>query len=192
MIWKKATADDFQAANAQTGCINLLSLAGQQGGMAPLPEIAEFWAGRFETVEDLDLLKPAFVVRYKLNSNGQAGWQYSGSANYTAEEYAEAVRKGETNLAERKKILALAASLRSGLTKDIVLTTVLDNSLGVRLIVDGLHRATALNLLDRQNPSELSRLLTSKFQIMIIELRSRWAHVLYPFDFLDFCAQRGP
>lgn len=192
MIWEQTTADVYRVANSQTDCWNLPWLAEKEGGLAPMSEIARFWRGKFLAVEDLDYLSTAYIVRYKPNSDGKAGWQYSGAANYTVEEYAEAVRKGEMDVAERKDILELVESLKEGPNRNIVLTTVLDNSLGVRVIVDGIHRATALALMRRENPSELEKLLLSTYQILMIELRSRWAHVLYPFDFLNLCAQRGP
>jgi hypothetical protein len=192
MIWDKATADDFFAANTQTRCINLLSLAAQQEGMAPLSRIAEFWRGRFETLEDIDLLRRAHVVRYKANSDGKGGWQHSGSSNFTTEEYIETVRSGKVDWKERRDIFGLVELLKEGLNTDVTLTAVVDNTLGARLIVDGLHRAGALILMRNENPGELKRLLASTYKVSIIELRSRWAHILYPFDFLDLCARQGP
>jgi hypothetical protein len=193
MIWSRATADDFFAANAQTGCINLLSLAVREGGMVPLSAIGEFWSGRFEAVEDInDYLTTAYIVRYKPNSEGKDGWQYSGSSNYSIDEYAEAIRTGKLDWKRRRDVLGLVDLLKEGLNADLIFTGVMDNSLGVRLIVDGVHRATALTLIQKDNPSQVNKLLASNYQILLIELRSKWGHVLYPVDFLDLCARRGP
>jgi hypothetical protein len=190
MIWTKVTADDFQSANTQTRCIQIVSAIVQDGGTGRLCEIAEFFQGNLEVGDDTKLLDSAYIARYKPNQHEQTGWQYTGSSNYTIKEFADLVQSKRRDFQEGKEILDLADSLRSGLEKDVVIATAVDSSLEVRLIVDGLHRATALAVLSATEPAKLKTIFESNHKVSIIELRSRWAHLLYPCDFLDFCAQR--
>jgi len=190
MIWTNVTADHFQSANTQTRCIQNVSTIVQHGGTGRLCEIADFFQAKLETANDTNLFCSACIARYKPNLDGQAGWQYSGSSNYTVKEYSDLVQSKDGDWQEGREILDLADSLKSGLDRDIVITTVLDSSLDVRLIVDGLHRATALAVLSATEPAKLNKLFESMHKLSIIELRSRWAHLLYPCDFLDFCARR--
>jgi hypothetical protein len=190
MIWTKVTADHFLLANTHTRCIQIVSTIVRDGGKGRLCEIAEFFEGRLENGNDSNFLGSAYIARYKSNLSGQSGWQYSGSSNYTVKEYADLVQSEGRNWQEGREILDLADSLTSGLDRDIVITAVLDSSLDVRLIVDGLHRATAMAVIDATEPMKLERLFESSHRVSIIELRSRWTHVLYPCDFLEFCARR--
>lgn len=190
MKWEAAIAEDFCAANLQTRCFNLINVAIREGGVVPFSAMATFRRGRFETVADFDVLKTAYIVRYKPNSKGQGGWQYPGSSNYTAYEYAEAVRAGKIAWKERAKILGLVELLKQGLNEDVTLTAATDTALEARVLVDGCHRATALALMLRETPTELTKLLALVHKVQIVELRSKWAHVLYPCDFLDLCARR--
>ena len=192
MRWELSTAEVFCDANLQTQCFNLINVAMRDGGVVPFSAMATFWRGTFETIGDFDVLKTAYIVRYKPNSKGQGGWQYPGSSNYTAYEYAEVVRAGKIDWKERAEILGLAELLKEGLSQDVTLTTAMDTMLDARVVVDGCHRATALALMLRDTTSELTKLLASAHKLQIVELRSRWGHVLYPCDFLDLSARRGP
>jgi hypothetical protein len=183
MKWQNATADRFRTANAQTRCINIFPLFERE---AALPRLSpEFWQGNVETVEDFNLICTAYIARYRPNSDGKAGWQYPGSSNYTVSEYVSVVENGKPDWDEGKEFLQLMHSIKSGLKKDIIFTTIFDSSLGKRLIVDGLHRATAMALIRSKEPDKLCKLLASTYHLLVIELRSKWAHLLYPCDFLD-------
>ena len=120
MIWTKVTADDFQSANTQTRCIQIVSAIVQHGGTGRLCEIAEFFEGKLETGNDTNVLDSACIARYKPNLDGQAGWRYSGSSNYTVKEYAELVLAKGREWQEGREILDLADSLKSGLEKDVL------------------------------------------------------------------------
>ena len=191
MKWEAAIAEDFCAANLQTRCFNLVNVAIREGGVVPFSAMAMFRRGRFETVDDFEVFKTAFIVRYKPNSNGQGGWQYPSSSNYTAYEYAEAVRTGKVDWKERREILGLVELLKEGLNDDITFTTAMDTALDARVIVDGCHRATAIAFMLLENSSELRKLLLSPYKLEMVELRSKWTHLLYPCDFLNLCARFG-
>jgi hypothetical protein len=189
MIWNKATAHNFYDANVQTACMNMIALAARNGGRVALSSLAEFRRGILRDAADIDLVKTAHLARYKPNAYGAGDWQFPGSSNFTVEEYAQAVQNGTAEETERQKIFALIDSFtQRGLTNNIVLTTVFDIALDVRLIVDGFHRATALVILRNAASTHLEALFGSQHSIELIELQSKWAHMLYPCDFLHFCA----
>jgi hypothetical protein len=131
------------------------------------------------------------MVRYKQNSNLQSGWQYPGSSNFTVDEYVKAIQEQEEDPAMIQKILELEDSLRKGVSEDIIFTGARDESLKARILVDGNQRATALVLLLKKNPLALRSIMSSKYTVQMLELRSRWAHVIYPCDFLELCARIG-
>lgn len=172
-----------------TQVIQLVELLRQRGltAVARLDAIGECWRMTIERIEDLDEVRRAHLVRYKPNSSGEAGWYYPGSLPYTVDEYASAVPTISPR--EYAKIRSLASSIENGLSQDVVLMAAKDTSLDRRVIVDGVHRSTALILLSRANSAGLAHLLASNYKVSIVEFRSRWAHVLYPCDFLEFCNQ---
>jgi len=182
---------EFRNANRSTRVFQLVEYLLQSGpaAAARLGDIGECWRITIEHIKDLDLVKGAHLVRYRPNSRGEAGWEYPGSLLYTVEEYASA--DPTINPAENINIRNLASSMDKGLSRDVVLTAAYDTGLGKRIIVDGVHRSTALILLSRSNPSGLNSLLAGTHKVSIVEFRSRWAHVLYPCDFFEFCKQVG-
>lgn len=182
------TINEFLAVSSQTRCINLIRSLPLHGCIDRLTELANFSRFTVEDVEDLDLLKTTYLVRYKPNSQGQAGWQYLGSENYTVDEYTTAIQEEKDKL----DIQTLVDSLRRGLQEDIVVIAAQDYTLNARIIVDGNHRAVALARLMREDPTALRNILSSSHKILILELRSKWAHVIYPCDFLNLCARFGP
>lgn len=193
MTEEAATFQDFFDANSQSHCINLIPVFAQNNGIARLLDIASCWRVTFETPEDLAALRASYIVWYKQNEYGQAGWQYRGSSNFTVDGYSAAVKAGIADPKKAQKIRALQESLRKdGLSEDIILVAALDSWLNARIIGDGNHRAIALTLILNETPNDLKSILASKHKVLMLELRSRWAHILYPCDFLDLCAQRRP
>lgn len=179
----------FCEANQSTHVIHLVEFFRTLGpaAAARLEDVCKCWQMTVEEVGDLDLVKKAHLVRYKPNVEGKAGWEYSGSLPYTVDEYAQAVPI--INPPEYGKIQALVSSMKSGLSKDVVLVAALDTALDKRVIVDGVHRSTGLVLLSKTNPAALAELLASTYKVGVVEIRSKWTHVLYPCDFLEFCKQ---
>ena len=187
-----ATSQEFVEANSQTRCINLIPAYAQNDGTRLL-EIASFRRVTFETAEDLDVITTSYIVWYKQNLDGQAGWQCAGSPNFTVDEYSTAVQAGTADPEKAQKIRAIVNSLkREGLLENIILTAALDSQLNARVIVDGNHRAIALAVVLREDLGDVRKLLASRCKVQMLELRSMWAHVLYPCDFIDLCARRGP
>ena len=186
-----ASVEEFVEANSQTRCINLVRTFVQHDAIARLSEVASFWRVTFEEATDLEDLKTTYMVRYKQNSNLQSGWQYPGSSNFTVDEYVKAIQEQEEDPAMIQKILELEDSLRKGLSEDITLTGARDESLKARILVDGNQRATALVLLLKNDPLALRSIVPSRYRVQMLELRSRWAHVIYPCDFLELCARFG-
>jgi len=186
-----ASVNEFVEANSQTHCINLVRTFVEADAIARLSEVSSFWRVTFEEATDLDVLKTTYMVRYKQNSNLQSGWQYPGSLNFTVDEYVEAIREELADPEMIQKILELENSLRKGLSENMILTGAWDESLKARILVDGNHRATSLVLLLKKNPLALRSIMSSKYTVQMLELRSRWAHVIYPCDFLELCARIG-
>lgn len=186
-----ASVEEFVGANSQTRCINLVPTFVQHDAIARLSEVASFWRVTFEEATDIEVLKTTYMVRYKQNPNLQSGWQYPGSSNFTVDEYVKAIQEQEVDPAMIQKILELEGSLRKGLSEDMILTGARDESLKARIVVDGNHRAPALVLLLKKDLLALRSIMSSKYTVQMLELRSRWAHVIYPCDFLDLCARFG-
>ena len=180
---------EFRQANQSTHVIHLVESLGQLGpaAAARLEDLSECWRVTVEEIGDLDLVKEAHLVRYKPNADGKAGWEHPGSLPYTVDEYTQAVPI--INPPEYEKIRTLVSSMESGLSQGVVLIAALDTTLDKRVIVDGVHRSTGLVLLSKTNPVGLTGLLTGIYKVSVVEIRSKWAHVLYPCDFLELYEQ---
>ena len=183
---EQITFEEFSQANRGTQVIHLVDSLTQLGPLARarLEGISECWRIAIEHTNDLDVIRRAHLVRYKPNSQGDSGWEYAGSVPYTVEEYASVL--SNANPSEYASISDLAQSMEKALLKDIVLVAAHDIGLNKRIIVDGVHRSTGLVLLSNRVPGCLIQLLAGGHKVSIVELRSRWAHVLYPCDFLEF------
>lgn len=86
----------------------------------------------------------------------------------------------------------LVRSLKSeGLLEDIILTVAEDSQLNARVIVDGNSRAVALAVMLMEDRGVIGQLLASRHRVQMLKLRSIWAHVVYPYDFINLCASVG-
>ena len=188
-----ATVQEFVEAHFQTDGIDLIRIYAQYGGTARLSEIASFQRVTFETAEELNAIASFHLVWYKQNPSGHAGWQYPGSQNFTVAEYSAAVQTGTPGFEKTQKIHELVESLkREGFLKDIILIAAEDSQLNARVIVDGNSRAVALAVMLREDRGDVGKLLKSQYKVQMLKVTSMWTHVLYPCDFIDFCARRGP
>jgi hypothetical protein len=188
---ERISLEEFCRANRLTRVVHLLTFLARLGpaAIARLDRITECRRFRIQHINDLDIINKVHLVRYKPNSRGEIGWEYTGSLPYTVEEYASVLPN--VNPSEYASISSLAHSMEKSLLEDVVLTIAHDTGLRRRIIVDGVHRSTALVLLSRTNMGLLARLLAGPHEVTIVELRSGWAHVLYPCDFLEFHRQSG-
>src|SRR5574337_948916 len=181
--------EEFCRANQQSRVVQLVTSLTQLGptASARLESISECWRMTIENMRDLNVIKQAHLVRYRPNSRGEVGWEHAGSLPYTVEEYASVLPAA--NPSEYARISSLAQSMERDLSQDVELTVAHDTALRRRIIVDGVHRSTALVLLSGTTPGRFMRCLVGPHKVSIVELRSRWAHVLYPCDFLEFHRQ---
>ena len=161
-------------------------LQGGQSGLDRLAQLATPQKLVVENVEDLSELKSWYLVWYKPNKKGEASWQYAGSENYTVAEYVAYVCSGNIRPSDENRvneIRQLRGKLENGLRKNIILVAAFDTKVNKRVIVDGCKRTIALSLVAKEN---LGKVLASKYQVLVMELSSEWAHSLYPYDFIPF------
>lgn len=168
---------------------------GGQSGLDRLDQLAKFQRLIVENPKNFKELMSSYLVWYKPNKKGEAGWQYTGCKNYTVGEYVNYIRRDNIRANDKdtvEKIKELRRKLEGGLCKDIILVAAFDTELKKRVIVDGCKRVVALALIAAKNPATFSDLLGSKCKAVVMELRSRWAHSLYPCDFIPFLEECNP
>lgn len=192
----EATIDDFRRADNRARIIRLTQHFLQAGpsGLNRLAQLATFRKLIIENESDLDELKSWYLPWYKLNGEGEAGWQYEGSENYIVAEYMDYVLQGnvgpnDINKAERIK--ERKTRLEAGSCNDEELLVAFDTKLNKRVVLDGCHLAVALALSHAQNPVSFSARLPS-YPKVIIEVSSQWAHCLYPCDFIPLLEKCNP
>lgn len=168
--------------------------AGAQSGFNRLGRLAKFQKLVVENVVNFNELMNSYLVWYKPNAKGDAGWEYAGCKNYMVHEYVTYVREDKVRPNDKDKvgkIKELKGKLESGLCEDIELLVAFDTQLNKRVIVDGCKRTIALALIANESCATFLRLLASKHQVVVMQLSSQWAHCIYPCDFLPFMEERN-
>ena len=184
---ESAELSAFLVANEQTTVCQLIPLIRQAGqsGLDLLSPNTKVQKVVFDKQTDVDSLKTWYLVWYKANSKGEAGWNYAGCANYTVGECADSIG----NLPQEKAIKDCAAKLEDGQIRDVTLVVAHDTKLDKRVIVDGCKRSVAIALIAQRNTSRFGELInSSSLRITAIELKSELTHCLYPCDFLNLFA----
>ena len=179
MKQEPATFHDFIVANRATTCINLLPLLEKLGALSRLSPLMKVEKRLLETDTDIENVKPLYLVWYKPNEMGETGWDKPNSVHYTVGEYSQLIA---TSQVQQPDILNLRDSLSRELSSDVTILTAYDTSLNREVIVDGCKRAVALTL---NCKSEIT-FSGGKYAIVLLRLVSKWAHIIYPCDFLPF------
>ena len=114
-----------------------------------------------------------YLPWYKEGWLGETSWWAPDSEPYTVEKWV--TEKANEDNAHSKKIKAIRSNWEWALKLGFVFIAE-DTSLGVRVILDGVHRVCAAFL--------------DGMELETIVLSSRWTHALYPCDFLHHVTRK--
>jgi len=173
----------FLTRLAVIGGINTVKIAMGQGctDLSAFYGIGGCELKRMVTADDTGQLSEHYLVWYKPNEIGHAGWHVQGSVNYHLSEYVDGLVNGSIRNPE---VLSLVQTLSKGLNQPVEILVAFDTSLNQALIVDGTKRALALNYLRRTEPGSLDRLIRGGYPIHVIQFSSTHCSILFPCDFL--------
>jgi hypothetical protein len=139
------------------------------------------------TVRGIEILSEWFLVWYTLNSEGETGFDKTGSNNYTVAGFVDDYLSGQLNVPAYKDNISQLErkieELKGGLTQPITITVASHNKLKKNLVVDGVKRTIALYYLKLTDSKSLEMLLSSNFSIDVLKFTSNRCHEVFPYDF---------
>ena len=129
-------------------------------------------------IEDINRLGRYKLVWYKDANGNKKDWSDSGA-------FSMALASDQKLIQQRQGVPELIASLKKGLSKNIEIVVVHDETINETVIIDGVHRATALYSLLTESTEMIDTILNSTFSLYEVKLVSKVAGLLFPFDFLN-------
>jgi len=177
------SVEEFKRLIPRVKCINLFHY--NLFNSSKLCEICTVISHEIESVEDMESLNDANLVWYAGRDGERVMWDAPGASNIVlgslARNYTE-----EPSLMD-EKLGRTVASLRQGLEKHVEIICVYDSTLGALVVVDGVYRGIALYYLYLTDPRAMENILSSRFRVRIVTLRSTAGALLFPCDFVNIC-----
>lgn len=181
------SVEEFKRLIPRVKCINLFHY--DLFNSSKLDEICNVTSNEIESLEEMETLNDANLVWYENSDGRRVMWDAPGARNMVLGSLVRNYIEDPSTIDE--KLSKLVDSLKRGLEKNIEIICIYDSSLGYEVVVDGVYRGLALYYLYLTEPGVIEGLLSSRFKVRIVTLRSPAGALLFPCDFVNICRDKN-